>query len=55
MVSDSGSDVALEFEVIYGHALKAPPRLDIQPETQLSLEEMRRVLRQGRALPGSSQ
>ena len=54
-VPDSGSGVALDFEVIYGHALRAAPRLGIQPETHLSLDEMRRVLRQGRVLPGAPQ
>ena len=55
MASDSGSDVALEFEVIYGHALRGAPRLGIQPETHLSLDEMRRVLHRGRVLPGAPQ
>ena len=44
--------VALEFEVIYGHALKARPRMTIKGETSLSLDEMRRTLQQGRAVPG---
>lgn len=46
-----GQGVALEFEIIYGHAFKAPPRLPIKAETSLSLDEMRRALRQGRSSP----
>jgi malonyl-CoA O-methyltransferase len=45
--------VALQFEIIYGHALKARPRLTIKNETSLSLDEMRHALRQGRAAPGA--
>ena len=44
--------VALQFEIIYGHALKARPRLTIKNETSLSLDEMRHALHQGRATPG---
>ena len=45
--------LCLTFEVIYGHALKPPPRLPVQGETVLSLDEMRRVLRQGKGAPAS--
>lgn len=38
----------LTFEIIYGHALKPQPRLPVQGETVLSLDEMRRILQQGR-------
>ncbi len=38
----------LGFEVIYGHAFKPRPRLDVKPQTSLSLEEMRHQLSQGR-------
>ena len=48
-----GPGLALEFEVIYGHALRAQPRVKVEPETRMSLDAMREVLRQGRALPGS--
>jgi malonyl-CoA O-methyltransferase len=41
-----GEPLVLTFEVIYGHALKPSPRVSIQPETVLSLDEMRQVLRQ---------
>jgi len=43
------------FEIIYGHALKPKPRLTIQRETTLSLDQMRNELQRGksalRALP----
>ena len=38
--------LALTFEIIYGHALKPAPRRPIQPETTLSLDEMRAALRE---------
>ena len=41
----------LTFEIIYGHALKPQPRLPVQSETVLSLDEMRRVLQQGKTVP----
>jgi malonyl-CoA O-methyltransferase len=36
----------LSFEVVYGHAFKPSPKLTIQSETRVPLEEMRRSLRQ---------
>jgi malonyl-CoA O-methyltransferase len=39
--------LALTFEVIYGHAFKAPTRLAIKPETQVSLEQMKAQLQRG--------
>lgn len=44
-------DFALTFEVIYGHAFKAAPRLAVQAETTVSLDAMRQRLRQGREGP----
>ncbi len=43
-----GQPLALTFEVIYGHALKPQPRIAVQPQTVLSLDEMRQALHQGR-------
>jgi len=43
--------VALSFEIIYGHAFKAPPRMPVRNETAVSLEDMRTRLRQGRNGP----
>jgi malonyl-CoA O-methyltransferase len=45
-----GGRLTLTFEVIYGHALKPAPRLKMQPETTMSLDDMRAALRQGRGL-----
>ena len=39
---------ALTFEVIYGHAIKAPRRLPVGPQTNVPLSEMRSRLRGGR-------
>jgi malonyl-CoA O-methyltransferase len=38
--------LSLTFEVIYGHAFKPHPKLAVQAETRVSLEAMRRSLRQ---------
>ena len=35
----------LVFEVVYGHAFKASPKLSVRPETNVSLDEMRQSLR----------
>jgi malonyl-CoA O-methyltransferase len=34
----------LTFEVVYGHAFKPQPKLTVQSETRVPLEEMRRSL-----------
>jgi malonyl-CoA O-methyltransferase len=51
-----GGDGPLEltFEIIYGHALKPQPRLPVQGETVLSLDDMRRILQQGRHDPAQT-
>ena len=41
-----GGQLRLTFEVVYGHAFKAPPRLTVGPEVRVSLDEMRVALRQ---------
>ncbi len=41
----------LTFEVVYGHALKPAPRLDVRPETVLSLAQMRETLNQRKTYP----
>jgi malonyl-CoA O-methyltransferase len=35
------------FEIVYGHAFKPQPRIKVQAETTVSLEQMRSVLKQG--------
>ena len=51
--SGDGS-IALTFEVIYGHALKPQPKVLIQSETQLSLDDMRRILKQSKRAPAQT-
>ena len=38
--------IALEFELIYGHALKPAPRATVAAETVIGLDDLRRALRQ---------
>ncbi len=40
-----GHRLALTFEIVYGHALKAAPRIPVQAESQVSLQQMRAALR----------
>jgi len=42
----------LSFEVVYGHALKPLPRLKVQSESSVSLEDMKAIL--GKTLGGRS-
>ena len=44
--------LALTVEVIYGHALKPMPRLKVQPQSSVSLQDMRTLL--GKSLGGRS-
>jgi malonyl-CoA O-methyltransferase len=43
---DGDGQLELTFEVVYGHAFKAPPRMTVAPELRVSLDEMRANLRQ---------
>ena len=43
---ETAGPLRLSFEVNYGHALRPAARLRVQSESQISLEEMRRTLRQ---------
>ena len=43
-LGDDGQ-LRLTFEVVYGHAYKAPPRMTVEPEIRVSLDEMRATLR----------
>lgn len=40
--------LALTFEVVYGHAIKPAPRVRMQGQTSLSVEDMRELLHAGR-------
>jgi malonyl-CoA O-methyltransferase len=44
----------ITFEVIYGHAFKPKPRLDMRAETVLSLAQMRETLHQRKSYPNNS-
>lgn len=44
--ADQAGRLSLTFEIIYGHALKPAPRLRMQAESRVSLDEMRATLRQ---------
>lgn len=47
-LDSSDGQLALTFEVVYGHALKPAPRLKVQSESAVSLDQMRTMLKQGR-------
>ena len=42
--TDQNGRLTLTMEVIYGHALKPLPRLKVQSESALSLQDMRAIL-----------
>ena len=44
--AETGGPLRLSFEVNYGHAFRPATRARVQAESQISLEEMRRTLRQ---------
>ncbi|MFO1266446.1 MAG: hypothetical protein U1F67_06420 [Rubrivivax sp.] len=43
--------IALEFEIVYGHAVRPPPRARVAAETTVPLADLRGML--GRRTPGS--
>ena len=44
---DGGGQLALTFEIIYGHAFKPAPRVRVGASSAVSLQDMRAMLRQG--------
>jgi malonyl-CoA O-methyltransferase len=48
MRPDADGRVALEFEIVYGHAFNPPPRLAVAGETRLSAADLQRMARTGR-------
>lgn len=46
--ADRDGRIALEFEVVYGHAFKPRPRLRVQGETRVGVDELQRMARAGR-------
>ena len=51
---DAEGRLALTFEVVYGHALKPAPRVRMQGETALPVDDLRSLLRSGRGRPPRS-
>lgn len=50
---DDQGRLQLTFEIVYGHAFKPQPKAMVRPETTLTLDEMRAVLRQSKKMePG---
>jgi malonyl-CoA O-methyltransferase len=45
---DADGRIALEFEIVYGHAFNPPPRLAVAGETRLSAADLQRMARTGR-------
>jgi malonyl-CoA O-methyltransferase len=48
---DADGRLSLTFEVIYGHALKAQPRIKVSPHSAVSVQDMRTMLQGGRVKP----
>jgi malonyl-CoA O-methyltransferase len=46
--ADAQGRIRLSFEVVYGHAFRAPTRAKVQPETAVSVDAMREMMRSGR-------
>ncbi len=42
-----GGQLALTFEIIYGHAFKPAPRVRVSSSSAVSLQDMRSMLRKG--------
>jgi len=49
----AGTDgrIALEFEIVYGHAFNPPPRVVVTGETRLTAADLQRMARTGRKDP----
>lgn len=47
-VDHSEGQLALSFELVYGHAFKPVPRVAVDSESSVSLDQMRSMLKQGR-------
>jgi malonyl-CoA O-methyltransferase len=50
LAEHAGADgrIALEFEIVYGHAFNPPPRVAVAGETRLSAADLQRMARTGR-------
>ena len=50
----AGADgrLRLEFEIVYGHAFRPPPRPRVQAQTRVAVEDLRAMARRPRGVPG---
>jgi malonyl-CoA O-methyltransferase len=46
--ADEEGRLVVTFEIIYGHAFKPTPRIKMEGESRVSMEQMQQMLRQGR-------
>lgn len=44
-LADAQGNITVTFEIIYGHAVKAPPRMKVAGQTHISLGDMRQALK----------
>jgi malonyl-CoA O-methyltransferase len=51
LVVSAEGRLSLTFEVIYGHALKAQPKIKVSAHSSVSVQDMRAMLQGGRATP----
>ncbi len=50
--ADAQGRIALHFEIVYGHAFNAPPRVPVAARTEVEVDDLRRMARAGRR-PGA--
>lgn len=50
-LADEQGRISLRFEVAYGHAFRAAPRVRVAEQTNVSLADMRAIIRGGKANP----
>ena len=43
--------LSLDFEIVYGHALRPQPRIKVAPQTEIALAQMRHMLQSGGGMP----
>lgn len=48
-LADAQGRITMTFEIVYGHAFKAPPRMKMEAQTHISLGDMRQALKGSRA------
>jgi malonyl-CoA O-methyltransferase len=46
--ADSAGRIAVGFEIVYGHAFVAPPRVPVTPHAEVALDQLRAMARRGR-------